>query len=146
MRCRTDDTLRYVQFLARRFDKQNVKAVTLIILFDLDIVPSNEGFEYLRKAIEMGLANSNIAVTKELYSTVSRIYDGNGIWAPVEQAIRRAIQAAWNERDEETWDLFFPPRQGKKAKCPSNKEFIARIACIIELWQSCKEADYERIE
>ena len=28
----------------------------------------------------------------------------------------------------------------------TNKEFIARIACIIELWQSCKEADYERVE
>ena len=146
MRCRTDDTLRYVQFLARRFDKQDVKAVTLIILFDLDIGPSNEGFEYLRKAIEMNLAESNLAMTKELYSAVSKNYDGLGIWAPVEQAIRRAIQAAWNGRDEETWDLFFPPHRGKKAKCPSNKEFIARIACIIELWQSCKEADYERVE
>lgn len=146
MRCRTDDTLRYVQFLARRFDKQDVKAVALIILFDLDIGPSNEGFDYLRKAIEMGIARSNMAVTKELYSMISQTYGGYGLWAPVEQAIRRAIQTAWNDRDEETWDLFFPPRRGRKGKCPSNKEFIARIVCIIELWQSCKEADYERIE
>jgi len=118
----------------------------VLILFDLDILPSNEGFEYLRKAIEIGLANSNIAITKELYSTVSQIYDGVGVWASVEQAIRRAIQTAWKNRDEEIWNIFFPPRRGKKAKCPSNKEFITRITCIIELWQSCKEADYEKNE
>lgn len=145
MRCRTDDTLRYVQFLARRFDKQDVKAVTLIILYDLGILPSNDGFEYLRRAIEIQHARSARTVTKGIYPVISNIYDASDAWKPVEQAIRRAIKTAWNERDEEIWNLFFPPRKGKKPKCPSNKEFIARISCIIELWQSCKEAAYERI-
>lgn len=146
MRSRTDETLRYVQFLARRFDKRDIKAVTLIILFDLNVQPSCEGFGYLRKAVEMELGSPARTVTKGVYPMISFIYDGNDSWKPVEQAIRRAVKAAWNERDEEIWNLFFPPRKGKKPKCPSNKEFIARIACIIELWQNCKEADYERIE
>lgn len=146
MRCRTDDTLRYVQFLARRFDKQDVKAVTLIILFDLSFQTSNEGFEYLRHAIEMERADSGTTVTKGIYPAISSIFDGTDTWKPVEQAIRRAIRAAWNERDETVWDMFFPRRSGKKPKCPSNKEFITRISCIIELWQSCKEADYGRIK
>jgi hypothetical protein len=146
MRSRTDETLRYVQFLARRFDKQDVNAVTLIILYDLNIQPNNEGFGYLRKAIEMDLSSSSRTITKGIYPVISFIYDSHDAWKPVDQAIRRAIKAAWNERDEEVWNLFFPPRSGRKPKCPSNKEFIARISCIIELWQSCKEADYERIE
>lgn len=146
MRCRTDETLRYVQFLARRFDKRDVKAVTLIILYDLNIMPSNDGFEYLRRAIEMQHARSVRTVTKGIYPLIASIYDTNDSWKAVEQAIRRAIKTAWNERDEEVWNLFFLPRKGRKPKCPSNKEFIARIACVIELWQSCKEADYEKIE
>lgn len=146
MRSRTDDMLKYVQFLARRFDKQDIKAVTLVILIDLNFQPSNDGFSYLRRAIEMEFADPARTVTKGIYPAISRIYDADDSWKPIEQAIRRAIKTAWNERDEDVWDLFFPPRQGKKPKCPSNKEFIARISCIIELWQSCKEASYEKIE
>lgn len=146
MRSRTEETLKYVQFLARRFDKQDVKAVTLIILFDLNIQSSNDGFDYLRRAIEMQHARSARTVTKGIYPAISYVYEAGDSWKAVEQAIRRAIKAAWNERDEEVWNLFFPPRRGRKPKCPSNKEFIARISCIVELWQSCKEADYERIE
>lgn len=146
MRSRTDDTLRYVQFLARRFDKQDVKAVTLIILFDLGMVTGNDGFEYLRAAIELKCTRAARTVTKGIYPVISNIYDASDSWRPVEQAIRRSIKVAWKERDEELWELFFPQRKGKKPKCPSNKEFIARISCIIELWQSCKEAGYERIE
>jgi len=144
MRSRTDETLKYVQFLARRFDKRDTKAVALIILIDLNVQPSNEGFGYLRKAIEMGLNNSGRTITKGNYPAISLFFDGNDTWGPVEQAIRRAIKTAWDERDEEVWNLFFPPKKGRKTQCPSNKEFIARISCIIELWQSCEEADYER--
>lgn len=145
MRSRTDETLKYVQFLARRFDKQDVMAVTLIILYDLDVQPSHDGFTYLRRAIEMQHACSARPAAKGMFPAVSYVYDAGDSWKAVEQAIRRAITAAWKERDEEVWNLFFPPRRGRKPKCPSNKEFITRISCMIELWKSCKEADYERI-
>lgn len=144
MKSRTDETLRYVQFLARRFDKQDIKAVTLVILFDLGFSTSNDGFEYLRRAIEMNVLHSGRAMVKGLYPTIGRMYDTCDSWKSVEQAIRRAIRTAWNERDEETWEIFFPTKKGRAPKRPSNKDFITRISCIIELWQSCKEASYER--
>lgn len=143
MRNRTDETLRYIQFLARHFDKQDVRAVTLIILIDLNLRPSNDGFMYLRRAIEIEHSVPTRSVTKGIYPAIAGIYDANDSWKPIEQAIRRSIKEAWNERDEEVWELFFPLHVGKRAKCPSNKEFISRISCIIELWQSCKEAVYE---
>ena len=146
MKSRTDDTLKYVQFLARRFDKQDIKAVALIILYDLNMQPSNEGFVYLRKAIETECANSGSTATAGIYPMIDSICGLSDGWKPVDQAIRRTIRTAWNERDEETWELFFPMAKGRIPRCPSNKEFITRISCIIELWQSCKEADYERIE
>lgn len=144
MKCRTDDTLRYVQFLARRFDKHNIKAVILIILFDLGFTLSNDGFEYLRAAIETHYSKTASSTIKGIYPTISHINDDAHSWHYIDQAIRRAIRLAWNGRDPEKWELFFPLSHQAKANCPSNKEFIARISCIIELWQSCEETDYER--
>ena len=140
MRCRTDETLRYVQFLARRFAQNDISAVILIVLFDLGFSPGSDGFGYLRRAIELCYASSTTTVTKGIYPLITYSDDATDSWRCVDQAIRRAIKTAWNAQDPEIWNLFFP----RIPHCPSNKEFIARIACIVELWQCCKEADYER--
>ena len=140
MKSRTDETLRYVQFLARHFDKQNIKAVTLVILFDLGFTPSSDGFVYLRQVIEQQYAKTSPTIIKWMYSNFGAVTDS---WNYIDQAIRRAIKNAWNERDTEIWKLFFPVNGNRTPKCPTNKEFISRIICIIELWQNCKEADYE---
>lgn len=130
--------------MARRFDKDDIRAVVLIILFDLGFSPSSDGFGYLRRAIELCHANSSTAITKGIYQQITYSDDGTDSWRYVDQAIRRVVKTAWNEQDPEIWNLFFPPNSGRIPHCPSNKEFIARIACIVELWQCCKEADYER--
>ena len=144
MKCRTDDTLKYVLFLARHFDKQNIRAVTLVILFDLGFTPSNDGFGYLRQAIEMQYSKTTPTIIKWMYPLISATGETTDSWQYIDQAIRRAIKIAWNDRDPELWSLFFPSNHNSISKCPSNKEFISRISCIIELWQNCKEANYER--
>lgn len=143
MKSRTDETLSYVQLLARHFDKQDVAAVTQVILYDLDIIPGIDGYIYLRQAIIMYHAWSVEIAKKMVFPKISYPYDAGDSKDLVEQAIRRCIHIAWEARDIETWNLFFPPRRGKVRKCPANKEFIARISCLIELWQSCKEATYD---
>ena len=130
-----------MQFLARRFDKHNTRAVILIILIDLGFSPSNDGFAYLRSAIELHASAAAAYTIKGIYPAISPTGDDDHSWHYIDQAIRRAVKAAWNGRDAEIWELFFPLHG---ANCPSNKEFIARISCIVELWQSCREADYER--
>lgn len=144
MKCRTDDTLKYVLFLARHFDKQNIRAVTLVILFDLGFTPSNDGFGYLRQAIEMQYSKTTPTIIKWMYPLISATGETTDSWQYIDQAIRRAIKIAWNDRDPELWSLFFPSNHNSISKCPSNKEFISRISCIIELWQNCKGAEYER--
>lgn len=144
MRCKTDDTLRYVQFLARRFDKHDVRAFILVILFDLGFTTSMDGFDYLRAAIELHYTHTSSSIVKGIYPRISYLIDDDYAVKNIDQAIRRAIQDAWNVRDSEIWDLFFPSMRYNRANCPTSKEFIARISCIIELWQSCKEADYDR--
>ncbi len=144
MKSRTDETLKYVQFLARHFDRLDVNALTLAILYDLGFTSGNDGFLYLRQAIEFQYAHAASVFTTTVYLRISRIHNAGESWEFVEKAIHRAIVAAWEIGDSELWNLFFPPRRGRAQNCPPNKEFIARISCIIELWQSCKEAAYER--
>lgn len=145
MKSRTDTTLTYVMFLSRHLNKQNIRMITLAFLFDLGFAAGNDGFVYLRNAIELQYEKSTAAITKEIYPAISDHTDVSFSWQYIDQAIRRSIKAAWEDGNPESWRIFFPPGGNRSPKCPSNKEFIARIACIIELLQSCREVDYERI-
>ena len=144
MRCRTDETLRHVQFLTRRINKEDISSVILIILIEMGFSPHHDGFVYLRKCIEMNLEDPRRMVTKDLYPCVAKFF-GCYDWRTIEQAIRSTIKCGWDTRNEELWESFFPIGRDGKLKCPSNKEFIAKVTCILELWLSCEEASYERI-
>lgn len=142
MECTIDKTLKYVLFLTRRFDENDVESAILAILLELGFSTQSDGFYYLRAAILLKYRNQNQRIVKMLYPAVGKGYDPAVGSLQVEQAIRSAISAAWDTRDEEEWGCFFPGH--KETKKPSNGEFISRIACILELWHSCcKEVCYE---
>lgn len=141
---RSDETLKYVQFLARRLDIQNVRAVVLAILFDLGFKTSSDGFAYLRSCIELQCTRSLVKVSKDVYPVVSQIYNAGEDGRNVDQAIRRAIRYAWKYGDREIWKICFP-KCVKWGKAPSAKEFIADMCAIVELMQGCKEVGYEEI-
>ncbi len=145
MRSNTDAVLTYVQLLARHFRKDDINAAIVIILFDLGLPSDMEGFLYLRAAIALYHAKTATSMVKGIYPIIAQDHYDNHSWQYIDQAIRRVIQSAWDAREEDTWELFFPSSTRRKTKCPPNKVFIARISCIIELWQSCKEVDYERL-
>ena len=46
----------------------------------------------------------------------------------VEHSVRNAICAAWEHRDMAIWRKYFRPGPKGKLTCPSNKEFICRLA------------------
>lgn len=143
MKSRTDETLQYIQFLARHLEKSDVRAVAMLILIDLGLSPASEGFDYLRSAIELHRDRTLGTMITSIYLAISALLGDGSSWQYVDQAIRRVIRAAWKVRDLEIWELFFPFSIHRNSTCPPNKEFIARISCFIELWQSCKEAVYE---
>lgn len=74
----------------------------------------------------------------QLYPAVERILGKTA--SSVERAMGRAIEAAWNSRDERIWRMYFSVgRNGKVAK-PSNAQFMARIAECLKPWAET-EAD-----
>lgn len=65
-------------------------------------------------------------VAKQLYPEVARICGGSH--TRVEKAIRDAKNSAFKRGNPAIWQLYFPIGKSGKVECPTNEEFISRIA------------------
>lgn len=101
------------------------------ILLRLGMPTKLRGYCCAREAILCQMRNPGMSVTKELYPEVAELCDGST--AQVERAIRGAILAAWNNRDEQVWQRFFLPGQDGIIPRPTNAEFVSRIADCLRL-------------
>ena len=94
-------------------------------------VPTHlEGYQLLCLAIPIFVQNPQQFLTKELYPAVARLCGGKDVRA-VEHSIRNAIQAAWRQRDNAVWRKYFALGPRGTIPCPTNKEFISRLAEIL---------------
>lgn len=142
MGCTIDDTLLHILLLTRHLDRENIPAAILAILIELGFSPQSDGFGYLRDAVFLRYQNRNRRMSV-IYSMIGESNDPLVEWRQVEQTIRNTIAAGWKYGSKLEWDYFFPPSRYGKNMPPSNGDFIAMMACILELWQSCsKEAVY----
>lgn len=87
----------------------------------LGINPKHSGYRCLLIGLQY-FANDRNLLLKEIYPTISDIC-GLTNDRCVERVIRTAINSAWENRNIEIWKHYFPAD-----KCPTNKEFITRIA------------------
>lgn len=92
------------------------------LLLSLGISTKHNGYAYLREAIVLMARDPAQSVTKMLYPEVARICGCNK--ENVERSIRTALDRAWEKRDPETWQHYFPNAQQR----PSNAVFISRLA------------------
>lgn len=89
-----------------------------------------DGYSYLLAAIPYFSQNRDLRMLKELYPDIAKICDANNKDC-VERSIRFAIQDAWKHRDIKAWSYYFPLNESNDIGCPSNKEFIKRLAELI---------------
>ena len=92
------------------------------LLLSLDISTKHNGFTYLREAILLMAKDPAQSVTKMLYPEVARICGCHK--ENVERSIRTALDKAWDKRDPEKWQAYFPNARQR----PSNAVFISRLA------------------
>ena len=138
-----DETLEHILFLARRFNKSNIRYVVIILLMELGVPTQYDGFDYLVKSIVLCIQDSALVMMKGLYNLVAEQYDRDMDTHQIEQAIRSAIDSAWKKGSSEAWDRYFLSGQRHGVRKPANAEFISRLARTIELWMGCCDA-YER--
>lgn len=96
------------------------------VLLSLSVPTKLKGYACLREAILEAMRDPTQQLTKELYPKVGQRCDGNGV--QVERAIRSAIKAAWNRREERIWRLYFRPNMEGILERPTNASFILCIA------------------
>lgn len=87
-----------------------------------------KGYQFLREAIKMAIANPEIinCITKKLYPSIAEKYDTSS--SKVERAIRHAIEVAWNRGKIENINSLFGVKVYSDNEKPTNGEFIALVA------------------
>ena len=93
------------------------------LLAELNFPVHYLGYKVLCEAIPLYAEDDMQSLTKELYPTLAKIFQFSCAHA-VERPIRYAISFAWEHRNSEIWEHYFPNLQ----KAPSNMVFIATLA------------------
>lgn len=92
-------------------------------LLRLGIPAHLSGFTLLRVGIPLFAQDEQQSLNKELYPAIAELCGSSGVKS-VERSIRRIIEQAWQNRDREVWEKYFP----EQTEYPTNKEFIAVLA------------------
>lgn len=131
------------RFLARRFQKDEIPSMTLLILYDLGMPLNYVGFGYLMQVLPEALKRPSQIVAKEVYLAVAKLYTPELDITIIDSAIRDAIEKAWENRCDRIWHYYFPDHLLQRRKPPSNLEFIAGIVYFLEMCKGCcKEVQY----
>ena len=113
------------------FTHPEPKTLVSNILLRLGIATKLRGYSYLREAILLMKKNPGQSITKELYPSVAAACGATPV--QIERSIRSAITTAWLQRDDNVWQLYFPPGDGGTIPKPTNAAFISRIADLLSL-------------
>ncbi len=108
------------------------------VLLQLGLSAKLKGYAYLREGILLFSQDTSQMVTKELYPAIAAKFSSSR--DQVERAIRSAIQNAWKDRDSDIWSRYFTQVEEGSSHCPTNGEFIARLADYLIL---CAEAQLQ---
>lgn len=127
--CDISSTAERVMDLCRRNSlphTANPRAKVVGILTALCFSSKLKGFAYLQEAIILMSNHPGMSITKELYPSVGSVFETTG--PLVERSIRTAIQSAWERRDNQVWQRYFPTTGDGSVPHLTNAQFISRIA------------------
>lgn len=111
--------------------KDDPEAQLKLHLHALNIASHLDGYGYLLHGIPLYAKDPQQRLTKELYPAIAQqtaCKDPRSI----EHAIRTAIESAWKHSDPAVWAKYFPLGKTGKPRYPTNKEFISRLAQMIQ--------------
>lgn len=107
-------------------DRWCVENETDRILLEIGFRFNGLGYYCTHAAVLGKLREPFASVTKCIYPQIGKTVDGTGM--QVEKAIRDAIKYAWTNGNKQLWQVYFPGA----VKCPSNEQFLARIANVLQ--------------
>lgn len=117
----------------------DVDSAIMAVLLALNVPADRDGFKYLRVAIESYMRDPTQTMTKELYPQIAGLFSREPNGMPIERTIRSCVSVAFDNRNTEVWNLYFPEGCAGNHKKPTNHQFISRIASLIHLWLNMKK-------
>jgi len=131
------------KFLARHSDRDDLRSIVLLVMYDLGLPLHYTGFDYMKNLLPIALRDPSQIVIKELFLKVGILYIPPVGYFLMEKSIRSMILKAWSDKQMEKWRCYFPEYMLQGRKPPSNLEFIAALVYFLEMWQGCcKEEAY----
>lgn len=114
-------------------DSAHIEVVVTDVIHTLGIPAHIKGYNYLREAIMLSLADPEMleSVTKLLYPAIAEMYDTSP--SRVERAIRHAIETSWDRGDIDVLVKMFGNTVSSGRDKPTNSEFIALITDNLRL-------------
>ncbi len=103
-------------------ETSHTQDATRKILLELGIPVHQDGYIQLCIGIPHFALDPRQSLSKELYPYIAAQFGGVSP-EDVESSTRRAIKNAWNRRDPDVWEKYFP----RLHKAPSNLVFIATV-------------------
>lgn len=100
------------------------------ILLDLGFRMGPGNYSSIRQAILAKYYAVEGVMMKDIYYEVTKAFGGNS--RQKEKAIRDGIKAAWARGDPKLWQMYFPLERDKEHRCPTNEEFVTRIAACLQ--------------
>ena len=119
---------------SNRILRQQMRRNVTNLLLALRFPTQARGYCCTQEAVLQLMKDPDMSFSKELYPAVARICDGNP--KQVERAIGRAIEAAWNQKDDAVWQQYFRPCADGTIPKPSNAAFLSRISTELILEQN----------
>ena len=143
----TERLLEHLRFLARKFSVSDLELVMVALLMELGIPAKLIGYHFIKTAILLYSEHQIGMVNKGLYAEIASLHSGHYSLKHVEAAIRDAIRAGWENREDKMWVCFLPGVKDVLQKPPSNHEFIAELSRVLKLWKDiCQSIEKQRQE
>ena len=113
--------------------ESDLEIMTTDIIRQLGIPAHIKGYWYLRYALILCTENNEMitSVTKTLYPAVAAKFKTAS--SGVDSNIRRAIEIAWDNKNEEVLRQYFGKTVLTRTKKPTNAEFIASVSEMLRI-------------
>ena len=112
--------------------KSDLESQTVVHLHILSFSTHLDGYHQLRVGIPLFAQNPSMRLSKELYPAIAARF-GDLDARTVEHSIRKSIEAAWLHKNSLVWKKYFPPKPDGTISSPTNKEFLSRLAEMLDL-------------
>lgn len=114
--------------------ERSIESLVTSIIHEIGVPAHIKGYQYLREAIILSAKDEDKsnAIIKCRYDEVALVFDTTA--KRVEQAIRHAIEVAWDRGDLDTLQRYFGYTVSNTKGRPTNTEFISIVADQIRLW------------